>query len=185
MAWTPDEDLRQDRESSPEDPDEPVTWEPDETDASLEMGRRVTLVAVFREAREAAACADTLRQSGLKAAVTLFTSRPAVGENRPDGDEAGLGTGVAVGASIGATAGMLAATYVFPGLGGPLISASPTVTTLAGAGLGSLLGGLADALSEEAGQAAVLAVQVTEQDAPRAEAVVRTFHPAQVREVTP
>lgn len=122
---------------------------------------QITFIAVFEDVTGAKACADNLERQGLEVAML---------SRRGDGPEQGLrpgnvitgpgyglsqeghsqesahhrlGSGVAVGATIGATAGLLAATYVIPGMG-TLVATGSLISTLAGAGLGSFLGGLAE-----------------------------------------
>lgn len=186
MALNPEEKPVQAPEEAPGEPEDPPAWEPDEPD-ELQMREKVTLVAVFPDSGKAESCAGALRESGLRADVTVFSDSTEGKSGSPESSESdsSLSTGVAIGAGIGATAGMLAATYVFPGLGAPLISASPTVTTLAGAGLALVLGGLTDGKPAKAGGGAVVAVQVAKEDAEQVRAVVRSFEPAMVREAAP
>lgn len=114
----------------------------------------LTYVAVFEDATGALSCAEDLERRGLGVEVGMVARRgdgpeqglrpgnvitdPGYGLSH-EGDR--LGSGVAVGATIGATAGLLAATYIIPGLG-TLVATGSLVSTLAGAGLGSFLGGL-------------------------------------------
>lgn len=123
----------------------------------------ITYVAVFEDVTGAKSCADDLERRNLGVEVGMVSRRgdgpeqglrpgnvvtgPGYGLSQEGHDqEAGgnrLGSGVAVGATIGATAGLLAATYVIPGLG-TLVATGSLISTLAGAGLGSFLGGMAE-----------------------------------------
>lgn len=104
--------------------------------------QKITLLAGFTAESQARACAADLETHGVPAAVLLPSAdaheAPPADETTPT--ESALGGGVAVGATIGATAGLLAATFLVPGIGEVVGSAS-LVTTLAGAGIGSFLGG--------------------------------------------
>lgn len=174
------------RTASPEDPDEPTTGEPDDPEGSLQMWAPVTLVAYFHSADDAQACARDLRWQGLEAAVALLSP-----SQRPEEVlDPGLSNGVVLGAALGATAGMLAASYAIPGLTGPLVSASPLFTTLAGAGLGTFVVGLSE--RHEASEAAEtaedgaekptgVAVQVNPRQAAAAEAVLRAWGPRELQ----
>lgn len=141
----------------------------------------VTLVAVFEDISGATDCANDLEQRGLGIETALVARRgdgpeqglrpgnvitgPGYGLSAhepvaPPHNENTMGTGVAVGATLGATAGLLAATYVIPGLG-TLVATGTLVSTLAGAGLGSFLGGIAEfSLQDEADEADLYAGQV-------------------------
>lgn len=132
----------------------------------------LTFVAVFEDITAAKSCADDLERRGLGVEVGLVSRRgdgpeqglspgnvitgPGYGasadDQSPPKDGDRLGSGVAVGATIGATAGLLAATHVVPGLiyGGTLI------TTLAGAGIGSFLGGLVEYAKTDDGDQATI-----------------------------
>jgi hypothetical protein len=121
---------------------------------------QLTLVAVFEDITEAESCAHDLEARGIGIEVALLSRRgdgpeqglqpgnvitgPGYGlsaeDQSPPRDQP-MGTPVAVGATLGATAGLLAATYIIPGLG-TLVATGSLVSTLAGAGLGSFLGGL-------------------------------------------
>lgn len=83
------------------------------------------LAAVFQAAGEGEAAAAALREMGL--AVRLV--RPGTGEE-------GLGDGAVAGAAVGGTLGLLGATVA---------GAPPVGPAVAGAGLGSVVGGLLDA----------------------------------------
>lgn len=122
---------------------------------------QLTLVAVFEDITGAKACADDLDRRFPGAVEIGLVSR------RGDGPEQGpqpgnvitgpgyglsaedesppkdpeMGSGVTIGATLGATAGLLAATYVIPPFG-VLVATGSLISTLAGAGIGSFLGGL-------------------------------------------
>jgi hypothetical protein len=122
----------------------------------------LTFVAVFENITGAEACADDLKRRNLAVEVGMVARRGdgpeqglrpgnvitgegyghAAGNESPPKDP-GMGGGVAVGATIGATAGLLAATYVIPPFGA-LVATGSLVSTLAGAGIGSFLGGLTE-----------------------------------------
>lgn len=119
-----------------------------------------TLVAVFQNADAAADAAGAIRQRGLAEEVRLLSRRqdgpeqgnppvitgPGYGLSAPSGNPPGgedFGAGAAVGATLGGTAGLLASTYFIPPLG-TLTGAGPMVSTMVGAGIGSLLGGLVE-----------------------------------------
>lgn len=164
---------------SPEDPDEPLFGEPDDSGDSLQMWAPVTMMALFRNPDEARACAEDLEQRGLEAAVALFAP-----PKRPEEVmDPGLSSSTALGATLGATAGMLASSYFIPELAGPLINASPLFTTLAGAGLGSFVVGLAEqggGVTEKAGLQTGVAVQVNPRQAAAAEEILRAWRPQQL-----
>lgn len=114
-------------------------------------GGDLTLVAVFEDIEWASHCARDLERRGFEVGIVA---------HRGDGPEPGIspgnvstgppeshpkdrpmGGGVAVGATLGATAGLLWATYLFPPFAATFATGS-LVTTLAGAGIGSFVGGL-------------------------------------------
>lgn len=114
----------------------------------LENQPGVTYLAVFSDVGRAQDCLEDLRRQVPEAEAVLLSrgeqgegSQPAVG---------GLGNGMAVGATLGATAGLLAATYMLSPVG-TAVTAGPMLSTLAGAGIGSFLGGLADEPANETG----------------------------------
>lgn len=133
-------------------------------------GGELTFVAVFENSDGADACAEDLSHKEPQVEVLVLSRRqdgpeqglqpgnvitgPGYGattaDQSPPKDGDRLGSGVAVGASIGATAGLLAATYVVPGLGS-LVATGSLVSTLAGAGLGSFLGGLVEYMAKDQG----------------------------------
>ncbi|BAD40781.1 hypothetical protein [Symbiobacterium thermophilum] len=136
-----------------------------EGQAALSSGDSVpVLVAWFADASSARACLRALELRGV--GVTLaeeappghtgpvaIHASPSVGEKDPVMTERGMGRGAVLGATVGATAGFLAATYLVP----PLGAASATgamLTTLAGAGLGSFFGNLADQARDDSGNPA-------------------------------
>lgn len=118
-----------------------------------------TLVAVYENSEAAGQAARVVRERGLAREVTVLSRRndgpeqgygpvitgPGYGlsapEQMPPEGEEKLGSGVAMGATLGGTLGMLAATYVVPGVGA-LTPAGPLVSTLVGAGLGSFVGAM-------------------------------------------
>ncbi len=124
---------------------------------------QITYVAVFEDITAATSCAEDLERRNLGVEVGMVARRgdgpeqglrpgnvvtgPGYGLSSEGHDQESahnrLGSGVAVGATIGATAGLLAATYVIPGLG-TLVATGSLISTLAGAGIGSFLGGLAE-----------------------------------------
>lgn len=73
-----------------------------------------------------------------RAAVTPAGADGGVTDNGDAGER--LGPGAAVGGTIGGTVGALAASYMVPGTGAPALGVPPLVSSLLGAGLGSLLG---------------------------------------------
>jgi hypothetical protein len=107
----------------------------------------------------------------------------------PEGGER-LGSGVAVGATIGGTIGLLSATYFIPGVGSPA-TPGPLLSTLAGAGLGSMLGGMfefgtsssdATLYAPQAGRGGViLMVRTRHQDADEARAILNRWGPLDLR----
>lgn len=88
------------------------------------------IFAYFRGQPAAEAAKAKLQSQGLRTELYPL----------PDGGEAGeLNLGVSLGASIGGTLGLMAGSWLLP-LFGPW--GDSTTTTLAGAGLGSFVGGL-------------------------------------------
>lgn len=135
----------------------------------------LTLVAVFVNMEQAQVCADDLEKRGLTLEVGLLGRRgdgpeqglrpgnvitgPGYGLSAADQSppkDPGMGAGVAVGATIGATVGLLAATYVIPYFGTPLVGTGSLVSTLAGAAIGSFVGGMAEYGAREKGDNATL-----------------------------
>lgn len=126
-------------------PAEPAPGFPDERPLPWPEERSHTVVAWFAEEGDARACFRGLKARAVE--VTLAAEPHAAEAAPPDAEaalpERGMGRGVVLGASVGATAGFLAATYLVPPLGAA--SATGTMlTTLAGAGLGTFFGNLAD-----------------------------------------
>lgn len=140
-------------------------------------GGDLTLVAVFEDITGAQSCANDLQRHGVEVALLSRRSDgpeegtrpgnvvtgPGYGlsaENQSPPRDAKMGSGVAVGATLGATVGLLAATWTIPPWG-PLIAAGSLVSTLAGAGVGSFLGGLTEyATAEHQDDASMYAGQV-------------------------
>lgn len=94
-----------------------------------ETAEPLTVIARFAEREAASSCAEELRQHGIE--VSLYEKARTEAEGR-------LSNSVAMGAGLGATAGLMAASFLFP----PFSTAFATgslVSTLAGAGLGSLV----------------------------------------------
>ncbi|HEY3368215.1 MAG TPA: hypothetical protein VGK74_24450 [Symbiobacteriaceae bacterium] len=135
-------------------------------------GDDLTLVAVFEDITGAQSCANDLQRRGVEVAMLSRRSDgpeqgiqpgnvvtgPGYGlsaEDQSPPRDAKMGSGVAVGASIGATVGLLAATWSIPPWG-PLIATGSLVTTLAGAGIGSFLGGLSEYAGTEKGDDATM-----------------------------
>lgn len=114
------------------------------------------VVAWFADEGAARGCARSLTARGVEVALTGLAGAPdddAHGRDAGDAgspQERGMGSGAVVGATVGATAGLLAASYLVPPAGGSMATGA-MLTTLAGAGLGSFLGGLADQAPEPAG----------------------------------
>lgn len=137
----------------------------------------LTLVAVFEDVEQAKDCAFDLRRRGIDVGMVSrrgdgpeqglrpgnVITGPGYGLSAPNQSpprDRPMGGGVAVGATIGATAGFLAATYLVPPLGMAFATGS-LITTLAGAGLGSFVGGLAEyGVSEKGDDASLYAGQV-------------------------
>jgi len=165
----------------------------------------VTFVAVFENITGADACADDLGRREPDLEVMLVSRRgdgPEQGlqpgnvitgeDQSPPKDRDHLGSGVAVGASIGATAGLLAATYFIPGLGS-LVATGSLVSTLAGAGLGSFLGGLVEYVAADPGDDAsiypgqvrrggvLLLARVASSDADRVRRLIEFWNPLEIR----
>lgn len=110
--------------------------------------------------------------------------------NKPPTDETEMGAGTAVGATIGGTAGLLAAYWLIPSPGA-LAGLPPLITTLAGAGIGSMLGGIIEYGSAEsdatlfAGQArrggVILLVRTPKQRADEARAALNRWGALDIR----
>lgn len=128
-----------------------------------------TLVAVYENAGAAGQALRVVQERRLAREVMVLTRRgdgPEQGTNpvitgpgyvpdtpadAPDGEDR-LGGGAALGATLGGTLGLLAATYGVVGPGA-LPPAGPLVSTLVGAGLGSVVGALFE--SESTGPASL------------------------------
>jgi hypothetical protein len=137
----------------------------------------LTLVAVFEDIEGAAHCAQDLERRGIE--VGIVTRRgdgpeqgtrpgnvitgPGYGlsaEDQSPPRDRPMGAGVTVGATLGATVGLLWATYFVPPVGA-LFATGSLISTLAGAGLGSFVGGLAEyGMTEHGDDASVYAGQV-------------------------
>jgi len=149
-----------------------------ERSAALGGQDGITLVAVFEDITGADSCAGDLEARGIEVGMLSRRSdgpeqgmQPGNVDTGPgyglsaqdqsspkDGDT--LGAGVTVGATIGATAGLLAANYFIPGLG-YLVASGSLISTLTGAGIGSMLGGFLEyAASDHADDASIHAGQV-------------------------
>lgn len=145
----------------------------------------ITLLAGFTDPSQAQACAADLETHGVPAAVLLPRAdgqeSPAPDETTPT--ESALGGGVAMGATLGATAGLLAASYLVPGVG-ELVGSASLVTTLAGAGIGSFLGGLytqgADGNREGGAVKAVVLVRVNPDEEAEVRRMVERWKPANI-----
>jgi hypothetical protein len=138
----------------------------------------LTIIAVFEDITGAQSCADDLRErTGVEVALVSrrgdgpeqgltpgnIVTGPGYGlsaEDQSPPRDPGMGSGVAVGATLGATAGLLAATHVVMPLAG--MPAGSLISTLAGAGIGSFLGALAEygASEQEDDDATLYAGQV-------------------------
>jgi len=99
-----------------------------------EAARRVSIVALFGDAAPARACLHNLQARGVEAALE--------GVAGAEESDSAMGRGVVLGATVGATAGFLAGTYLLPP--GAVTATGSMLATLAGAGLGSFFGNLAD-----------------------------------------
>ncbi len=132
----------------------------------------VTLVAVFQNIEQASAAASDLQRRGIEVGMVArrgdgpeqglrpgnVITGPEYGlsaENQSPPKDRPMGAGVSVGATLGATAGLLFATYIFPPFGAAVATGS-LVSTLAGAGVGSFLGGLFEYGATEHGDDASL-----------------------------
>lgn len=173
----------------------------------------ITFVAVFEDITGARSCSDNLARRGPGIETALVSRRgdgpeqglrpgnvitgPGYGasahdEAAPPADENQLGNGVAVGATIGATAGLLAATYVIPPFG-TLVATGALVATLAGAGLGSFLGGTFEYLLGDQGDDAsiypgtvrkggvILLARTGRQNADEVRRLIEFWHPLEIR----
>jgi hypothetical protein len=174
----------------------------------------LTLVAVFEDITGAKSCAEDLERRGLGVEVLMVSRRgdgpeqglrpgnvitgPGYGlsaEDQSPPKDPGMGSGVAVGATIGATAGLLAATWFIPQFGATLVQAPALLTTIAGAGLGSFLGGLSEFTTSEqqdgddatlyAGQVrrggVLLLVRTGREDAERVRRLIDLWSPLEIR----
>lgn len=111
-------------------------------------------------------------------------------DQTPPQDEKRLGSGVAVGATVGGTIGLLAATWFIPPQG-TWVQTAPLISTLAGAGLGSMLGGMVEFGTTEqqstlyAGQArrggVIVLARVHKQDADEARQILDRWGALEIR----
>jgi hypothetical protein len=183
-------------------------------DLTPERTQGLTLVAVFENVVGADSCAVDLKRRRPDLEVTMVNRRddgpeqgmtpgpvitgPGYGLSAPDQSppkDPGMGAGVSVGATIGATAGLLAATYIIPAFGVPLVTVGPLVSTLAGAGIGTFLGGLTqyatseqqdgDDASQYAGQVrhggVLLVVRTTDEEAEEVRRQINLWNPLEIR----
>lgn len=173
----------------------------------------VTLIAVFEDITPAKSCAENLERRGLGAEVVMVSRRgdgpeqgerpgnvitgPGYGlsaEDQSPPRDPGMGAGVAVGATIGATVGLLAATYVHP-VFGTLATTGSLLSTLAGAGIGSFLGGLTefgtseqqdgDDATQYAGQVrrggVILLTRASQDEADEVRRLISVWNPLEIR----
>lgn len=132
----------------------------------------VTLTARFADREAASRCAEELRRHGIEVSL----------EERVRPDAPGRLSGpVALGAGLGATAGLMAASLLFPPFSASFATGS-LVSTLAGAGLGSLVvdmmqGGAAGQETE-----VILTAPVGRERADAARELIARWQPAEVRE---
>ncbi|MFZ5817450.1 MAG: hypothetical protein ACOY93_19470 [Bacillota bacterium] len=170
---------------------------------------RVTLVAVFENIDHASTCARKLEERGMEVGIVTRRGDGPEQGTRPGnvitGDDYGLsadghsppadppmGPGVTVGATIGATAGLFAATYLAAPTGAAFATGS-LLSTLAGAGIGSFLGGLfeygvhekGDDATLYAGQVrrggALLLCRVSGEEADEARRLIGLYNPLEIR----
>lgn len=173
---------------------------------AMDSNEHLTLLAVYEDLTGADSARDELQRQGFAVqAVARRGDGPEQGtppvvtgpgyglsardENPPAGQER-LGAGVAVGATVGGTLGLLASTYVFP-MAGPMVATGPLISTLAGAGLGSMLGGMIEYGATDkdstvyAGQVrrggVILLARVHQQDADEARAVLNRWGALEIR----
>jgi len=194
---------------------------PDRSDGRSAVGKgpdgfadgRMTLVAVYEHVEHAYAARRDLVGRDLDPAPLLLSRRddgPEQGTNpvivgegygvsammddNVDDPPAGrerIDSAVAVGATIGGTVGLLATTYIVPGVGTVLAGVGPLASTLAGAGLGAFLGGLVQGSINESdatiypGQVrlggVLVATRVRREQAEAARAVLQRYLPLEVR----
>jgi len=103
---------------------------------------QATVVAVFADADAARACFRNLQARELQVSLAAEDAADEEPVAEVQLRERGMGRGVVLGATVGATAGFLAGTYLVPPGAGT--ATGTMLTTLAGAGLGSFIGSLAD-----------------------------------------
>lgn len=166
----------------------------------------MTLVAVYEDISGADSARDELARNGFdvqavgrrgdgpEQGTKPIITGPGYGlsapdESPPQGDNR-LGSGVAVGATLGGTVGLLAATWFIPPVG-TWVQTAPLISTLAGAGLGSMLGGMVEFGTSEqqgtnyAGQArrggVMLVTRVPLMDADEARQILNRWGALEIR----
>lgn len=109
---------------------------------SVRDAEQATIVAVFTDAEAARACFRNLRAREVQVSLEAADAGEEEAVVEEQLRERAMGRGVVLGATVGATAGFLAGTYLVPP--GAVTATGTMLTTLAGAGLGSFIGSLAD-----------------------------------------
>ena len=157
----------------------------------------VGVVAVFADERAALGCAQALEDRG----VSVIWEPLGAEAGEPHAKEASdqvsgrasdqtkdrpMGGPVVLGATIGATVGFLAASYLVPTVGAAFATGS-LLTTLAGAGLGTFFGSMAQIGAAGAGgrtqQSRVrLTVRARPEEADAVRQLIQRWNPLEVRE---
>ncbi len=116
---------------------------------------RKTVIDAFDNVRSAREAVGEIRRLGIPAErISLLANQQAAGTHNSEAvTDAEIGADVVADAGIGAALGSIGglllglAAFAIPGIG-PVVAAGPLFTTLSGAGLGAVAGGVVGALNE-------------------------------------
>jgi hypothetical protein len=139
--------------------------------AGDEGAEPLTVIARFAERQAADACAEDLRQHGIEVSLHQKTRSQAASR---------LNNGVAMGAGLGATAGLMAASILFPPFSAAFATGS-LVSTLAGAGLGSLLADMMQGRAPGAAPEVFLVIAVEQERVDLVRRLIVPWQPLEIR----
>lgn len=139
--------------------------------AGGEGAEPLTVIARFADREAASSCAEELRRNGIQVSLHEKT--------RPD-TSSRLSNSVAMGAGLGATAGLMAASLLFPPFSAAFATGS-FVSTLAGAGLGSLLVDMMQGRAPVPEREALLVAVVEEERMDQVRRLIAPWQPLEIR----